>query len=316
MPGALWLPISRNFTNRRRDRTRALVLHVADSEAASLRGWFNNPAAGASSHLYVRRDGTIEQYLDLDVISWANGQGNSSTVTVETQGRGRGEWTAAQVDALARIARFVHERYGVPLRLMPDSRPESSGVGYHRLGVDPWRVSGGEKWSKHRGKICPGPDRIPQIPTIIARARGGAAAQEEDDLASPETIEKIAQRTRDLILGDRHPKRPNDDMRGLQVATYEAVAELPSVREFWTHKHPSRPSTDMRGYMVSTYELLAKTEAKVEGLVEIVRALATGSDLDVEALLDGVEKRAEQGVRNVVGERLVVRLEAEGDEDG
>jgi len=171
MPGALWRPIPRNYTNRKRKSTRALVLHIAVSEAASLRGWFTNPDARASSHLYVRRDGTIEQYVDLDKISWANGDGNSTTITVETQGMGSGSWTKAQLVALAKIAAFVNERYGVPLVAMKDSKPSSRGIGFHRLGVNPWRVSGGESWSKAYGKICPGPDRIAQVPEVVSRAR-------------------------------------------------------------------------------------------------------------------------------------------------
>lgn len=172
MPGALWVPIKRNYTNRRRSRTDALILHIAVTEAASLEGWFNSPRAYASSHMYVRRDGTIEQYIDLDKISWANAGGNSRSVTVETQGMGSGTWTAAQCKSLAAIASFCNSHYGVPLRLMGNSLPSTRGVGYHRLGVNPWRVAGGETWSKSYGKVCPGGDRIPQIPGIIKAAQG------------------------------------------------------------------------------------------------------------------------------------------------
>jgi hypothetical protein len=172
MPGALWVPIKRNYTNRRRTHTDALILHIAVSEAASLRGWFNNPKAEASSHLYVRRDGTIEQYIDLDKISWANAGANSRSITVETQGMGSGDWTDAQFKSLAGIASFVNSRYGVPLVLMQDSKSSSRGVGYHRLGVNPYRVPGGEVWSKSYGKICPGNDRVHQVPGIVRLAQG------------------------------------------------------------------------------------------------------------------------------------------------
>lgn len=172
MPGAVWKPIRRNYTARKRSHTDCVILHIAVTEASSLQGWFNNPRAYASSHFYVRRDGTIEQYIDADYISWANGDANPRAVTVETQGMGSGKWTSAQVKSLAHIAVWANDRYGVPMVMMPNSRPSSKGVGYHRQGVDPWRVSGGEVWSKSYGKICPGYDRVKQVDDVVATATG------------------------------------------------------------------------------------------------------------------------------------------------
>lgn len=178
LPGALWVPISRNFTARKRPKTDCVILHVAVSEAASLAGWFNNPSAGASSHFYVRRDGTIEQYIDLDYISWANGAGNPRSITVETQGGASGEWSPAQHAANVKIIVFASQRYGVPLVQMTNSKKTSRGVGYHLLGVPANRMqklmgrsqTGGELWSSSVGKVCPGPDRIRQIPSIVSEA--------------------------------------------------------------------------------------------------------------------------------------------------
>lgn len=180
LPGALWVPISRNYMAKKRAKTDCVILHVAVSEAKSLAGWFNNPAAGASSHFYVRRDGTIEQYLDLDYISWANGAGNSRSITVETQGGASGEWTPEQVEANVKIIRFANKHYGVPMAQMKDSKKSSRGVGYHLLGVPANRTqkllgrsqTGGELWSSAVGKICPGPERVKQVPAIVKAANG------------------------------------------------------------------------------------------------------------------------------------------------
>lgn len=205
-PGALWRPITRNYTARNRATTRGVILHVAASEAASLRGWFNDPRAAASSQLYVRRDGTVEQYTDARAIAWASGEANPTTIGVETQGMGSGRWTDAQVEALARICAWAHHEFGVPLEPMRTSKATERGIGYHALGV-PINASqkargvsqtGGELWSKAVGKICPGPDRIRQIPTIIARARElagrgvapGNPQENEDDM--PKLTDKIA----------------------------------------------------------------------------------------------------------------------------
>lgn len=178
-PGALWLPISRNYGGLR-SSTRGVVLHVAASEAKSLRGWFNNPDARASSHLYVRRDGTIEQYVSMDHTAWTSGSGSASTVGVETQGMGSGEWTGAQVTALVRIVQWCQDRYGFPLRAMTSSKAGQEGVGWHALGVprrrgDKTSQTGGQLWSSSAGKVCPGAQRIRQIPEIVTRAGGKAA---------------------------------------------------------------------------------------------------------------------------------------------
>ncbi|GGJ55591.1 peptidoglycan recognition protein family protein [Glutamicibacter ardleyensis] len=206
MPGVVWKPISRNYTKRRRARTDCVILHIAVTEASSLKGWFNNPSAGASSHFYVRRDGTIEQYMGAEYISWANGAGNSRSITVETQGMGTGSWTGPQVKSLARICSFAHEKFGVRTSLMQNSLPSSKGIGYHRLGVNPWRVNGGELWSSSRGKICPGYDRIPQIPTIAANAAGGTYAPVANPEKRPVKNPKPVQGTKNKHLSKAQVK--------------------------------------------------------------------------------------------------------------
>lgn len=183
LPGALWVPIRRNYTAQKRKKTDCVILHVAVSEAKSLAGWFNNQSAGASSHFYVRRDGTIEQYLDLDYISWANGAGNSRSITVETQGGATGKWTPEQVAANVKIVRFANSHYGVPMVEMKDSKKTSRGVGYHLLGVPATRTqkllgrsqTGGELWSSAVGKVCPGPERVKQVPEIVKAANGSVS---------------------------------------------------------------------------------------------------------------------------------------------
>ena len=178
-PGALWRPISRNYTARPRHATRGVILHVAASEASSLHGWFDNPAAQASSHLYVRRDGTLEQYVPMEQSAWTSGTASYTTIGVETQGGADGPWTPEQVEALARICAWAHTTYDIPLRAMTSSRASERGVGWHRLGVAATRdqlrrgisQTGGPLWSKSAGKVCPGDQRIRQVPDIIARAK-------------------------------------------------------------------------------------------------------------------------------------------------
>ena len=171
MPGALKKEVPKFRT--RMSNPRAVCLHVAVSEAASLYGFFSG--AKVCSHFYVRKDGTIEQYVSTAYQAPANGAGNSSLISVETQGGVRNAnsepWTPAQREALAKISAWASKTHRIPLIAMPNSKRTSVGIGYHRLGVDPYRVSGGEKWSSAYGKICPGAGKIAQIPSIVTRAR-------------------------------------------------------------------------------------------------------------------------------------------------
>ena len=190
-------PLTINYTAGMWDRFpkwEGIILHVAASETDSLHGWFSNPSARASSHFYVRRDGTVEQYVSLKDRSWAQQHGNDRLISIETQGMGSGEWTAAQVASLARLCNELAAKYGFPLRQMTSSKVTEKGIGYHALGVAVTAEqlkkgvsqTGGELWSSARGKVCPGPERIVQIPAIIKQATGASAPSKKT------TVKKVA----------------------------------------------------------------------------------------------------------------------------
>lgn len=180
-PDAEWLPVE--WANARDDDTNPTcgVLHVAASEAASLRGYFTSSRI-ACSHMYVRRDGSSDQYIRADRLSAADYRGSHRTFSIETQGGAAGEWTDRQCETLARICVWLHQDYDIPLEMMGSSAYNEVGIGWHRLGINgnfpaaPSLLAGrrqigfGELWSGAFGKVCPGNDRIPQIPGIIERA--------------------------------------------------------------------------------------------------------------------------------------------------
>src|SRR5690606_19351230 len=174
------------------------ILHVAVSESSSLRGWFNDPRSGASSHLYVRRDGTLEQYVDMRYTAWTSGSGSATTIGVETQGMGSGKWTPQQVEALAQIVAWAHREFGVPLRVMTSSKASERGVGYHALGVPATSAqkargiskTGGQLWSKAVGR--PAPD-----PSASSRCRRSSPALSRSSRArrAPRTQERRTRTT-------------------------------------------------------------------------------------------------------------------------
>lgn len=183
MKDATQRPIKENYTHRVTAKD-CIILHVtAAPNAASQYGWFNTKGANASSHFHVAYDGTKEQYIDTDHISWANADGNPRSVTIETQSGGTGAWTAAQITAIVEIIQWVRSVHtDIPLRQMASSKTSVKGIGWHRLGVNgnfPTsgilrgrnQRGGGEKWSNAYGKVCPGDDRIKQIPSIIQQVK-------------------------------------------------------------------------------------------------------------------------------------------------
>jgi hypothetical protein len=234
-PKAIRKEIKRHRTLR--VRKGRVCLHVAVSESSSLFGYFNR-SGSPTSHFYVRRDGTIEQYVDTKYRAPANLEGNSSLISFETQGGMRNAdsepWTAAQVQAMAECIAWLHKVEGVPLQLMPNSKSTSLGVGWHKQGVDPYRVSGGEKWSSAYGKICPGGGKIRQIPTIVAKAKviaGGSVPPGGSKPTVPPTPEEeISVAAREDILAYLKActiqiQKHNDQVLLGQVAQLRAALE-------------------------------------------------------------------------------------------
>lgn len=228
--GATWQPVRRyqpgvsGSIATRMSAYRRYGLHTAVSSAESLFNFFNQPGR-ATSHFYVSASGRVYQYIDTAYRSTAHLQGNHDTVTVETQDMGGPfppwntntgnvpAWTAAQIEALARLGAWLHKTHGIRIQMCPNSRPGSMGFAWHRQGIDgnfpsgllSGRVSGGELWSNARGKVCPGDRRIRQVEAIVKRAKalaGGSTTpppppQEVDPLMAikgteKEVLEKIA----------------------------------------------------------------------------------------------------------------------------
>lgn len=176
-PKAIKKPTTKMLTSGRRAKYDGAIYHIAASEATSLFGWWEQypKNGGNGSHFYILRDGTVEQYADTDLVVWTSRQGSRRTVGIETQGGASGEWTAEQAEALADLTAWLWEAEGRawPLATMADS--SGRGIGWHSQGLPKFRGSatsktGGEVWGVDPYKTCPGPDRIKQIPGIVARA--------------------------------------------------------------------------------------------------------------------------------------------------
>lgn len=186
-----WYPAAvRKEVRRFRTPIRGPVrvnLHTAVTNTTSLFSHFNRPG-NPCSHFYVRKDGTVEQYVDTRYRAAADLQGNPDTISIETwDGYRNGApgywrhssdvppWTDAQMRSMAALLAWLTKTHpSIPARLATSSAGSSShGISWHRLGIDPWRVSGGLKYSNARGKVCPGDRRIAQIPTLVTSLTTG-----------------------------------------------------------------------------------------------------------------------------------------------
>lgn len=197
MPGAVWVGEQGHIPM---DRYDIVCLHTIVGRA---------PAHAA--HFSVAGNGRIFQSRDTRFRSAANLNGNHRIIAVENEDMGDAfpRWntndghavpgfTDAQIQSNAEILAWAHEEHGVPLQLCPNSLPTSRGLAYHRQGIDgafgpfdfPGRVSGGEVWTEHQGKVCPGDRRIAARPTILDLAKGHRG--EEDDM-TPEQAKTLEQ---------------------------------------------------------------------------------------------------------------------------
>lgn len=170
MPGAKWS--GEHSPRNKMQRYDIVCIHTIVGYA---------PAHAA--HFSTSGGGTIWQSRNTKYRSAANLYGNHRVIAIENADHGAGfpywntngsdvpPFTDKQIEAIAKILAWAHKKHKIPLVLVPDSKPHRRGIAYHRLGCDPYRVSGGELWSNAYGKVCPGDKRIAQIPQIIARAR-------------------------------------------------------------------------------------------------------------------------------------------------
>lgn len=161
-PFATWEPVG-NYTATTIGHL-GVVIHVTASENNPW-GWFNNPTSQASSHFFIGNgqggvvDGALYQYVDTDLKAWAEAAGNTSYVSVETEGEPTEVLTPAQIATFAKLYTWLHAQYGIPY-VITDT-PGQRGFITHG--------DGGVAWGNHPD--CPGPLRGPQRQAILTAAQ-------------------------------------------------------------------------------------------------------------------------------------------------
>ncbi len=152
---------------------------IVGSAASAINMFKGNGYGGSTSHFVMDFAGNVTQLVDTKHRANCQVEGNWRLLSCEHADYGEGfptwnlndasqvpAFTAAQVDAEIELQLWCIRTHGFPARLMQTSKGEQ-GIGYHKLGCDPYRVSGGEKWSSSYGKVCPGTRRIDQLINVI-----------------------------------------------------------------------------------------------------------------------------------------------------
>lgn len=203
------------------------MYHVAVSRSDSLYSYFKYRSGGIESHFYIRYDGTIEQYRDTAYEADAQYHGNSfgsprkGFLSIETEGMGRGRWTAAQVASLKRLTLWASETHHFPI--VKATAWNGHGVGYHRLF---------SQWNPH-GHSCPGPDRVKQfnevfVPWFRVAAHGNAKQTKGISLATPKEIKELVGAIEDIridglrVLGDKKVRK----MHAVLAIMFNQIGDL------------------------------------------------------------------------------------------
>jgi hypothetical protein len=202
--GTHWRPLSSNQTQAKMARHDIICLHTMVGYLTSTETMFKKDGyTGVESHFGVGGiwgsdkghdlDGVVYQWQDLTYRADANLDGNHRLISIETADNAPRSaadiepWTAKQCTAIIKLVAALCRRYDIPAKLVPDSKSTRRGIGYHRQGINPWRVSGGELWSSAQGKECPGDRRIAQLRSVIIpgvqRVLAGKPIEEDDGVA-------------------------------------------------------------------------------------------------------------------------------------
>src|SRR6266540_6296210 len=220
VPFAIKKPIDLDPGDPLRAGRKALVLHTAVTTASSLYpSWKTGPI---EAHFYVRKDGTLEQYLDTKWTADHAVDANPWALGLESQDNGSptpGPWTEAQLNTIVKLAVYLD----IPAQMLKCA--PSDGIGYHRQ-CDAWNPN------KHS---CPTDPKIKQIPLILAGMKETEMAL--DALAKEISVDpdRLKRALLELLGLDARIQGLNRPANAVRAKGYDwgAAADNPAA----THNH-------------------------------------------------------------------------------
>ncbi|MHB1651568.1 MAG: N-acetylmuramoyl-L-alanine amidase [Desulfitobacteriaceae bacterium] len=118
----------------------AIVDHIMEGTLTGTDSWFQDPAAQASAHFGVGKNGEIHQYVDINNVAWANGVVNQPswplldpnvnpnyyTVSIEHEGQSGDPFTEVQYQATLALHRWLIDTFGLQVN-------ENTIIGHCRI---------------------------------------------------------------------------------------------------------------------------------------------------------------------------------------
>ena len=152
---ALWNPAHGSNYSTANNTRSAVIMHTIEGSYAGGISWFRNPSSNVSAHYVIRRsDGQITQMVREHHQAWHAAYHNHYTIGIEHDGRAgdAGNWTAAMVNASARLVRSICARQPVNCA----SAWRGPGYDYWNVVPDSVRIKGHGMLTSNQNRYDPG----------------------------------------------------------------------------------------------------------------------------------------------------------------
>jgi hypothetical protein len=237
---------------------RIINVHTMVWDLQSCENYFAQ-AGNPYSHFGTGPNGEVFQWQDLTYRAASDLNGNNFCISIENADKGAGypswsgsdvpRFTPAQAEAIAQLVAWLCIRFGIPAVAVPDSLPSRHGPGYHRHGINPWRLPDGILYSNSYGKVCPGDRRINQfLNEIMPRVQ--TLVGTEDDMTPEEhqTLYDIAQLAQSLH-GGNYLSTPGGDLSWLDQKLDPILDRLAAIETALAGGTPLPPAglTELQG---------------------------------------------------------------------
>ena len=125
--------IDKNFNKGRTSNIKWIAIHKQEGNG-SLYGWFMNPSAKVSSHYWVSKSGTVEQYIEDDSTAWCTYGINGASIGIEHEGLANDVVTDAEYQSSMELVAMLCQKYNIPARYVNRDGiiAGQSGVVIHR----------------------------------------------------------------------------------------------------------------------------------------------------------------------------------------
>lgn len=166
-PGAIYKPLP-EATTQKKITPRLIILHTngggSSTNGAQLWAYMSKPTVDLECHFQIDLDGTVWQFMPVDVKADCNAAANPFAVSIETQDKGSATlnvtpWSDLQVLSIVEVIAWLRDDYGILMARCLDWN--GAGIGAHRDFP---------QWS-NSAHSCPGDARFAQVPGIIALAK-------------------------------------------------------------------------------------------------------------------------------------------------